>query len=44
MYVNGEAVADPAGYKIEDGDNVVVAYGTAGSFPTEPPADALETG
>lgn len=44
VYVNGEPVADPGGYEIEDGDNVVVAYGTAGSFPTEPPADALENG
>jgi len=44
VYVTGEPVADPAGYEIENGDNVVVAYGTAGSFPTEPPADALENG
>ena len=42
VYVNGERVADPAGYAINNGDNVVVAYGTDGSFPTEPPADALE--
>lgn len=42
VYVNGGRVADPAGYEISNGDNVVVAYGTDGSFPTEPPADALE--
>lgn len=42
VYVNGERVVDPAGYEINNGDNVVVAYGTDGSFPTEPPADALE--
>ena len=42
VYVNGEPVIDSAGYEIENGDNVVVAYGADGSFPTEPPADALE--
>lgn len=42
VYVNGEPVIDPAGYEIKNGDNVVVAYGADGSFPTEPPADALE--
>ena len=42
VYVNGERVADPAGYEINNGDNVVVAYGTEDSFPTEPPADALK--
>lgn len=41
VYVNGEPVPDPADYEIADGDNVVVAYGTEGSFPAEPPADAL---
>ena len=28
--------------ELVDGDNVVVAYGVMGSFPTEPPTDALE--
>ena len=42
VYVNGERVTDPAGYEINNGDNVVVAYGTDGSFPTEPPAGALD--
>jgi hypothetical protein len=40
VYVNGEPAAPDV--ELKDGDNVVVAYGTAGSFPTEPPADALE--
>lgn len=42
VYVNGERVTEPAGYEISNGDNVVVAYGADGSFPTEPPADALD--
>lgn len=41
VYVNGERVPDPAAYELKDQDNVVVAYGEPGSFPTEPPADAL---
>lgn len=40
IYVNGEHVDDDV--VLKDGDNVVVAYGRAGSFPTEPPADALD--
>ena len=41
VYVNGEPA--PSGdVPLEDGDNVVVAYGTADSFPKMPPADALE--
>lgn len=43
VYVNGTPVNDPASYEIEDGDNVVVAHGTDGSFPTQPPADALDS-
>lgn len=43
VYVNGEPVDDPVGYEIQDQDNVVVAYGEAGSFPTKPPDDALAT-
>ena len=42
VYVNGERVTEPAGYQINNGDNVVVAYGADGSFPTEPPAGALD--
>jgi hypothetical protein len=39
-YVNGE----PAGPEtpLKDGDNVVVAYGQDGSFPTEPDDAALD--
>lgn len=40
VYVNGKPATPVA--ELEDGDNVVVAYGTQGSFPTEPPTDALE--
>ena len=42
VYVNGSPVDDPTTYEINEGDNVVVAYGALGSFPTEPPTDALE--
>ena len=42
VYVNGKpAPAGPA-VEMKDGDNIVVAYGAAGSFPKQPPADALE--
>ncbi len=39
VYVNGEPAAPDV--ELSDGDNVVVAYGEDGSFPTEPDADAL---
>lgn len=42
VFVNGKAVAAPVGYVIQTRDNVVVAYGAPGSFPTEPPSDALQ--
>ena len=42
VYVNGARIDNPVGYEIREGDNVVVAYGEPGSFPTEPPTDALE--
>lgn len=41
VYVNGEAVDAAAGYELQQGDNIVVAYGEKGSFPTEPPDDPL---
>ena len=44
VFVNGERVGDPLRYRIADQDNVVVAFGRDGSFPTEPPADALDFG
>ena len=42
VYVNGEVAADGPNVELKDGDNIVVGYGEPGSFPTEPPADALE--
>jgi hypothetical protein len=42
VVVNGAPIEDPGTYEINEGDNVVVAYGEPGSFPTEPPADALD--
>ena len=42
VYVNGSPVEDPVTYEINEGDNVVVTYGAPGSFPTEPPTDALD--
>lgn len=40
IYVNGQPAGTDA--PLEDGDNVVVAYGEAGSFPTEPDDAALD--
>lgn len=40
IYVNGEPATPDV--ELEDGDNVVLAFGAAGSFPTEPPTDALQ--
>lgn len=42
VYVNGEPAPDGP-VVIEDGDNIVVAYGTADSFPKEPPTDPLDS-
>jgi hypothetical protein len=42
VYVNGKPVSDPVHYVLRDNDNVVVGYGTAGSFPTNPDARALK--
>jgi hypothetical protein len=41
VLVNGKPVADPINYALKEGDNVVVAYGTADSFPKEPPVTLL---
>ena len=41
VYVNGEP-APEGPVVLEDQDNIVVAYGTADSFPKLPDADALE--
>jgi len=42
VYVNDDRVSDPAGHEMDDGDNVLVAYGSEGSFPSEPRAVAFE--
>jgi hypothetical protein len=36
VYANGKPVADPIDYVMREGDNLVVAYGEEGSFPTKP--------
>lgn len=41
VFVTGQPIADPVHYVLKPRDNIVVAYGTSGSFPTQPPADAL---
>ena len=41
VLANGEPVADPINYKIKEGDNLVVAYGEADSFPKEPDVTLL---
>jgi hypothetical protein len=41
VLVNGKPVADPIGYVIREGDNIVVAHGKAGSFPKTPPVTLL---
>ena len=43
VLVNGKTVTDPVNYVMRDNDNIVVAYGTADSFPKEPDDRALET-
>jgi hypothetical protein len=40
VFVNGKPVADPAAYVMHDKDNIVVGYGTLGSFPHKPDASA----
>jgi hypothetical protein len=40
VYVNGRPATPNV--VLEDGDNVVVAYGTSGSFPTQPDDSALD--
>jgi hypothetical protein len=41
VYVNGKRVADPVRYVMKDQDNIVVGYGTDGSFPHNPSKKAL---
>ncbi|GAC1398170.1 MAG: hypothetical protein NVSMB52_11720 [Chloroflexota bacterium] len=42
VFVNGEHLVDPTHYEIRPHDNIVVAYGRPGSFPIQPPTDALQ--
>jgi hypothetical protein len=42
VYVNGKPVSDPVHYVMRDQDNIVVGYGTPGSFPHNPSKKALE--
>ena len=39
VYVNGKRISDPVNYVMQEHDNIVVAYGKPGSFPTKPPAN-----
>ena len=41
VLANGKPVSDPIGYRIREGDNIVVAFGRAGSFPRRPPVTLL---
>jgi len=41
VYVNGHPIANTMTYALKARDNIVVAYGKRGSFPTAPPADSL---
>lgn len=41
VYVNGRKVADPVNYVMRDKDNIVVGYGSDGSFPHDPSKKAL---
>jgi hypothetical protein len=42
VYVNGRAVADPAAHVLRKDDNIVVAYGRPGTFPTRPDTTLLQ--
>jgi hypothetical protein len=41
VLANGKPVADPINYAMREGDNIVVAYGEAGSFPKTPDVTLL---
>ncbi|MBJ7354318.1 MAG: hypothetical protein JHC98_05790 [Thermoleophilaceae bacterium] len=43
VYVNGKRMSQNSSYKLKDRDNVVVGYGTATSFPHEPPSGELDS-
>jgi hypothetical protein len=40
-YVNGKPIADPAAHVLAKNDNIVIAYGKAGTFPTRPDTTLL---
>ncbi len=42
VYVNGERVADPPNYVLQEGDNISIGYGADDSFPHEPDDTALQ--
>ncbi len=42
VFVNGKPAPAGADVPMRDGDNIVVAYGSPGSFPTAPPTTALQ--
>jgi hypothetical protein len=41
-YVNGRPIADPAAHVLRKDDNIVVAYGKPGTFPTKPDTKLLQ--
>jgi hypothetical protein len=41
VLANGKPVADPINYAMREGDNIVVGYGKAGSFPKTPDVSLL---
>lgn len=42
VFVNGRRVADPAAHVLRRDDNIVVAYGRPGTFPTRPDTKLLQ--
>ncbi len=43
VYVNGERVADPPNYVLQEGDVIAIGYGADDSFPHEPDKSVLKT-
>jgi hypothetical protein len=41
-FVNGKPIKDPAAYVLRKDDNIVVAYGEPGTFPTKPDTKLLQ--
>jgi hypothetical protein len=41
-FVNGRRIADPAAHVLRKNDNIVVAYGKPGTFPTRPDTKLLQ--